>query len=173
MEGIAIIGMSGRFPGAANPWALWENLRAGIESISFFSAEELALGGIPASALAEPSFVAAGGVLDDVDLFDASFFGFNARDAELMDPQQRLFLECAWESLEDAGYDSQQYAGAIGVYGGQSLDFEAQAVVSLDDRSGPISIYVANSVIYRGAVTDRANNPTSGCFDREESRAGL
>ena len=121
MEGIAIIGMSGRFPGAANPWALWENVRAGIESISFFSAEELALGGIPASALADPSFIGAGGVLDDVDLFDAAFFGFNARDAELMDPQQRLFLECAWESLEDAGYDSQQYAGAIGVYAGQSL----------------------------------------------------
>ena len=84
MDGIAIIGMSGRFPGATSPQALWHNLRNGTESISFFTSEELAQAGIPASAL-DQSFVNAGGVLDDVDLFDASFFGFNARDAEIME----------------------------------------------------------------------------------------
>ncbi len=118
---IAIIGMSGRFPGARSVTEFWENLRNGVESISFFTAEEMAPAGVPASALQQPGFVNAGGVLDDIDLFDAHFFGLNARDAEIMDPQQRLFLECAWESLEDAGYNPENYPGAIGVYAGATL----------------------------------------------------
>jgi acyl transferase domain-containing protein/acyl carrier protein len=118
---IAIIGMGGRFPGARNTAAFWENLRDGVESISFFGAEEMAPAGVPASALKEPDFVNAGGVLEDIDLFDAHFFGMNARDAEIMDPQQRLFLECAWESLEDAGYNPEAYPGSIGVYAGASM----------------------------------------------------
>jgi acyl transferase domain-containing protein len=102
-DGIAIIGMSGRFPGARSTEQLWQNLRNGVESISTFTAEDLALSGTPATALQEPGFVAAGGVLEGIDKWDAQFFGMNARDAEIMDPQQRLFLECAWESLENAG----------------------------------------------------------------------
>ena len=120
IDGIAIIGMSGRFPGARNTSEFWQNLRNGVESISTFSAEELARQGFPASVLNEPNFVSAGGVLDDVDRFDAVFFGLNARDAEIMDPQQRLFLECSWESLEDAGYNPEMFAGSIGVYAGTS-----------------------------------------------------
>jgi acyl transferase domain-containing protein/acyl carrier protein len=118
---IAIIGMSGRFPGARNIGEFWENLRNGVESISFFSAEQMASAGTPASVQEQPNFVNAGGVLDDIDLFDAHFFGLNARDAEIMDPQQRLFLECAWESLEDAGYNPETYRGSIGIYAGAAL----------------------------------------------------
>ena len=118
---IAIIGMAGRFPGARNTAEFWGNLRNGVESISFFGAEDMAPAGVPASALEQPNFVNAGGVLEDIDLFDAHFFGMNARDAEIMDPQQRLFLECAWESLEDAGYNPEVYPGSIGVYAGASM----------------------------------------------------
>ncbi|NJQ98130.1 MAG: type I polyketide synthase [Hydrococcus sp. CSU_1_8] len=119
---IAIIGMSGRFPGAKNIDEFWNNLQKGIESISIFTDEELADSVKDKKLLSEPNFVKAKGILDDVELFDASFFGFNPREAEITDPQHRLFLECAWEALENAGYDSQQYQGSIGVYGGSSLN---------------------------------------------------
>lgn len=138
MDGIAIIGMSGRFPGASSTRKLWQNLRNGVESISFFTTEELAQAGIPVTALHQSSFVNAGGVLEDVDLFDAPFFGFNARDAEIMDPQQRLFLECAWESLEDAGYNVETYEGAIGVYAGQSQSTYVFNIYGSPERVGQI-----------------------------------
>jgi phthiocerol/phenolphthiocerol synthesis type-I polyketide synthase E len=115
---IAIVGMAGRFPGAGDLQAFWRNLCAGVESISFFSDDELLAAGVPRARLADPRFVGAGGVLDGADLFDAAFFGYSPREAELMDPQQRVFLECAWEALEDAGYDSLRHPGPIGVYGG-------------------------------------------------------
>jgi acyl transferase domain-containing protein len=97
---------------------LWENLCAGIESISTFTPEEMKAAGVEESVSGMPGYVNAGGVLADIDLFDANFFGFSARDAESVDPQQRLFLETAWEALEQAGYDPDAYPGLIGVYGG-------------------------------------------------------
>ncbi|WP_414582650.1 SDR family NAD(P)-dependent oxidoreductase [Scytonema sp. PCC 10023] len=118
---IAIIGLAGRFPGAKNIEEFWENLQNGIESISFFSDEELLSSGISSSLLKDPNYVKANAILEDAELFDASFFGFNPREAEITDPQHRIFLECACEALENAGYDSQTYKGAIGVYGGSSL----------------------------------------------------
>ena len=118
---IAIIGITGRFPGARNVKQFWDNLQSGIESISFFTDEELLSSGIDATALSNPNFIKAGAQLEDIDLFDASFFGFNPREAEITDPQHRLFLECAWEALEKAGYDSGTYKGSIGVYAGASL----------------------------------------------------
>jgi acyl transferase domain-containing protein len=117
---IAIIGMSGRFPGARNVAEFWRNLRDGVESISFFSDEELKKAGVEQSALASPDYVKAAGVLSDVELFDAAFFGFNPKEAETLDPQQRIFLESAWEALEDAGYDPEAYEGLIGVYAGSA-----------------------------------------------------
>ncbi len=111
-DSIAVIGMAGRFPGAANVSEFWNNLRAGVESISRFSAAEIAGAGVPEAVRTHPSFVNASGVLEGVDLFDAQFFGFSARDAEIMDPQQRLFLECAWEALENAGYDPEPLSRA-------------------------------------------------------------
>jgi acyl transferase domain-containing protein/acyl carrier protein len=120
-ESIAIVGMSGRFPKAKNLETFWGNLRDGVECISFFSERDLAAAGADPGALSDPSFVNAGGVLEDIDLFDASFFGFSARDAEIMDPQQRIFLECAWHSLEDAGYSPETYPGLIGVFAGTAM----------------------------------------------------
>lgn len=117
---IAIIGMSGRFPGARNVTEFWRNLREGVESISFFSDEELAAAGIEPATLNSPDYVKAGGVLDGVELFDAAFFGFNPKEADTLDPQQRIFLESAWEALEDAGYDPETYDGLIGVYAGSA-----------------------------------------------------
>jgi len=115
---IAIIGMTGRFPGAANVESFWNNLRDGVESISQFSNEELLVAGITPEILSQPNYVKANGLLENVDLFDANFFGFTAKEAEIVDPQHRLFLECAWEVLENAGYDPETYQGAIGVYAG-------------------------------------------------------
>src|SRR5580693_4541070 len=113
---VAIVGMAGRFPGAADVEQLWDNLCRGVESIRFWSAEETAA---HAPGLAgAPGYVPARGVLDGVELFDASFFGLTPREAELMDPQQRVFLECASDALEDAGCDPDRFPGLIGVYAG-------------------------------------------------------
>ncbi|NEQ84319.1 MAG: type I polyketide synthase, partial [Moorea sp. SIO2I5] len=117
---IAIIGISGRFPKANNIDTFWKNLQEGVESIEFFSEQELLEEGIDPSLLKKQNYVKAGTVISDIDLFDASFFDYNPREAEIIDPQQRLFLESAVEALEVAGYDSQTYAGAIGVYAGLS-----------------------------------------------------
>ena len=118
---IAIIGMSGRFPGARNTDEFWENLRDGVESITSFTPEELAASGVDPSEWANPAYVPAGSVLEDIDLFDASFFGFSPREAESLDPQQRIFLETAWHALEDAGYNPETYPGLIGVYAGCAM----------------------------------------------------
>jgi acyl transferase domain-containing protein len=118
---IAVIGMSGRFPGAPDLARFWRNLCDGVESISRYSDDELLAGGAEPQELANAQYVKAGSHLDDLDLFDAAFFGINPREAETMDPQQRLFLECAWEALEDAGYDPHACTGSIGVYAGCAM----------------------------------------------------
>ncbi|HYV13041.1 MAG TPA: SDR family NAD(P)-dependent oxidoreductase, partial [Pyrinomonadaceae bacterium] len=127
---IAIIGMAGRFPGAVNLARFWENLRDGVESISFFTDEEMDDAGTPRENYTHEAFVGAGGVLDGVDLFDASFFNYSPREAEVIDPQHRLFLECAWEALESAGYDSENYRGSLGVFGGAALSTYMMNLVS-------------------------------------------
>jgi acyl transferase domain-containing protein/acyl carrier protein len=114
--GIAIIGMAGRFPGARTLRQFWENLRQGVESISFFTDEELLASGVDPDLLRHESYVRAKGILDDVEGFDAAFFGFTPREAELLDPQHRLLLECAWEALEGAGYDPQGLGARTAVY---------------------------------------------------------
>ncbi|MDF5706495.1 MAG: SDR family NAD(P)-dependent oxidoreductase [Nostoc sp. S4] len=115
---IAIIGMAGRFPGSKNVESFWQNIRHGVESISFFTDAELVSAGINPVLLNQASYVKAGGVLENIELFDASFFGFSPREAEITDPQHRLFLECVWEALENAGYNSQTYNGQIGLFAG-------------------------------------------------------
>lgn len=121
LDGIAIIGMAGRFPGAPTLDQFWRNLRDGVESLTSFSDEELIANGISPAVLSKPSYVKVRGVLDDVDLFDASFFGFSPREAEVLDPQHRLFLECAWQALEVAGYISDESETLIGIYAGTSM----------------------------------------------------
>jgi acyl transferase domain-containing protein/acyl-CoA synthetase (AMP-forming)/AMP-acid ligase II/acyl carrier protein/precorrin-6B methylase 2 len=119
---IAVIGMSCRFPGADDVETFWDNLARGVESITFFSDEEVARSGIDARTARDPNYVKASSVLSDIAGFDPDFFGVSTREAVLMDPQQRLFLECAWEVLEDAGYDPLSYPGLIGVYAGASMN---------------------------------------------------
>ena len=120
-EPIAIIGMRGRFPGASDLEQYWKNLSEGVESIAILTQQEMRAAGVPEQISRLPGYVNASPVLDGIDQFDAEFFGFSARDAALTDPQHRLFLETAWEALEDAGYDPAQVEGAIGVFGGCEL----------------------------------------------------
>ena len=120
LDGVAIIGMAGRFPGAPSIAQFWRNQLDGVESISHFDVEDLE---IPhARELSKrPTYVRARSILADVDLFDAEFFNIYPREAELMDPQHRLFLECCWQALEDAAYDPFTFQGSIGVHAGCSL----------------------------------------------------
>src|ERR1700719_4344806 len=112
--------MAGRFPGASNVAEFWRNQLEGVEAISHFQVEELE---VPSARelSSRPGHVRSRSILDDVDLFDAEFFGIYPREAELMDPQQRLFLECCWQAIEDAGYVPDTYPGQIGVYAGSSV----------------------------------------------------
>lgn len=117
---VAVIGMAGRFPGAPDVDAFWRGIRDGVEGITFFTDEELRAAGETDAMLANPGYVKAKAVVQGIDQFDASFFAFTVRDAELMDPQIRLFMQTCWESLESAGYDASMFDGSIGVYGGAS-----------------------------------------------------
>jgi acyl transferase domain-containing protein/acyl carrier protein len=113
---VAVIGMAGRFPGANSVAELWENLRNGVESVSPITLEEWAAElNVHPSFLEKPDQVPWRPRIDGVELFDASFFGYTPREAQILDPQQRLFLECSWEALESAGYDSERFPGVIGV----------------------------------------------------------
>ncbi|MCX6584839.1 MAG: amino acid adenylation domain-containing protein [Candidatus Aminicenantes bacterium] len=115
---VAVIGMALRLPGAANIHEFWKNICDGVESITFFSDEELEGSRVYTYIQANARRIPAGGVLGDIDLFDADFFAFTPREAEIIDPQQRMFLEYAWMALEDAGYVGETYPGSIGVYAG-------------------------------------------------------
>ncbi len=119
---IAIIGMAGRFPGALNVEQFWHNIRDGVEAISFFTDDELRAMQVPDELLTDPLYVKAAARLDGADLFDAGFFGYTPREAEIMDPQHRVFLECAWEALENSGYCGDKYKGSIGVFGGATIN---------------------------------------------------
>jgi phthiocerol/phenolphthiocerol synthesis type-I polyketide synthase E len=120
-EEVAVVAMAGRFPGATDCAALWRNLRDGVESISTFDDDQLLAAGVPPERLGDRSYVRARGIVAGAELFDAGFFGFSPREAALTDPQHRLFLECAWEALEQAGVDPDTHAGRIGVYAGTTL----------------------------------------------------
>ncbi|MCI5044043.1 MAG: type I polyketide synthase [Aquisalinus sp.] len=133
-EGIAIVGMSGRFPGAPDVEAFWQNIKESRESITMFDPAELE---IPMPDQADTSeqgdYVCAKGMLDNIDMFDARFFGYLPKEAEVMDPQHRVFLEICSEAIEHAGYDAQRYDGAIGVYGGCYMDTYVLANLCSDE----------------------------------------
>ncbi|MEA2602596.1 MAG: hypothetical protein QOF89_3588, partial [Acidobacteriota bacterium] len=160
--GVAIIGMSGRFPGAETVEQLWANLRDGVESVSFFSDEELLAAGCDPTLLADSRYVKASPVLAGVDRFDAPFFGFNPREAEILDPQHRLFLECAWATLESAGYDPERYVGSIGLFAGAGLS--AYLWVNLAHRPeilrshGHFQVLIGNEKDYLATRTAYALN---------------
>ena len=131
MNGVAIVGMAGRFPGAQNVREFWQNLLAARESISFFEPAELERApNEPAEIRNDPHYIRARGVLEGAETFDAGFFGINPREAALMDPQHRVFLETAWEAFEDAGYDPLAYTGPIGVFAGSANNTYFPAVIA-------------------------------------------
>jgi len=123
LDGVAVIGMAGRFPGARNVHEFWENIKNGVESVTYFTKEEALACGADEQLVNDPDYVFAGGIVDDIEMFDAGFFGFNPREAENMDPQQRLFLECCYEALEDAGYARNDYEYPVGVYAGSNMSY--------------------------------------------------
>lgn len=115
---VAIVGMSVHFPGAPDVRAYWRNLRGGVESTRPFTDDELRAGGVAAEDLADPRYVKRGVVLEGMEDFDAEFFGFGPKEAAILDPQHRHFLECAWEALEDAGHTPESFDGTIATFGG-------------------------------------------------------
>ncbi len=123
MDGIAIIGMSGRFPGSNDVKGFWKNLVEGVNSIVPIPEEDMELSASDREFLTDnPNFVQKGAVVKDADKFDAAFFGIYPKEAQAMDPQHRLFLECSWEAIEDAGYIPSTYPGSIGVYAGSYMN---------------------------------------------------
>jgi acyl transferase domain-containing protein len=171
---IAIIGMSGRFSGSRNIFEFWQNLRSGVESITRFSDEELTTAGVDPALLRDPYYVKAGALLEDADKFDAGFFGYSPREAELIDPQQRLFLECAHHALEDAGYDPLKYQGLIGAYAGTTastyyrnlLAISPETIESLGGFSvqiGNDKDYVATRVSYKLNLQGPSMNIQTAC----------
>ena len=119
---IAIVGMAGRFPGAKSLEDFWRNIRDGVESLETFSDADLAAAGVDAAVAASAGYVRKGTVLADAELFDAGFFGLSPREAQILDPQQRIFLECAWEALEHAGYAADASQRAAAVYAGSGMN---------------------------------------------------
>ena len=150
-EPIAIVAMAGRFPGAADVESFWRNLCDGRDSISFFKPDELdpAVG---AAERADPSYVAARGIIEGLEQFDAAFFGIGPREAELMDPQQRIFLELCWECLERGGYAPDATPGPVGVFAGMNNATYFQHHVSLRpdliEKLGAFQVMVNNEKDY-------------------------
>jgi acyl transferase domain-containing protein/SAM-dependent methyltransferase len=170
---IAIIGMQGRFPGAATVDELWKNLMAGREAVTTLTAEQMEGASVPKDIHELPNYVNKATLLEDVDKFDAEFFGFSPRDAELTDPQHRLFLECAWHSLEDAGYVPNRYKGDIGVFGGCELSGYLYLINRNLDRLGFLDgmqlmitndkDYMATQVAYKLNLTGPAITVQTSC----------
>lgn len=117
-DGIAVIGMACRFPGAKDVSSFWKNLCKGVESITFYTDEELREEGISEKVLRDKNYVKAEGTLTGSELFDAAFFGFTPKEAQFMDPQHRIFLEVCWEALEHSGQSADKYEGSVGIFGG-------------------------------------------------------
>jgi amino acid adenylation domain-containing protein len=155
LDGIAIVGMAGRFPGARSVAEFWRNQLSGVEGISQFSFEELELPGAKAAAK-QPNYVRARSILEDIDKFDADFFGILPKEALEMDPQHRLFLESCWEALEDAGYDPFSYPGSIGVIAGSS--YGSYFLSQISKRPGFVQDFLENYQI-GNYVTMMGNQP--------------
>lgn len=136
-EPIAIIGMAVRLPGANDVPAFWADLREGVERVERHTREEMLTRGVPPHLVDDPHWVNSSAPLDHADAFDAAFFGYAAREAATMDPQHRIFLECGYHALEDAGYDPSRSSDLIGVYAGTTMN-----------------TYVYHNLLNRGDVFD-------------------
>ncbi|MCK4765021.1 MAG: hypothetical protein KAW12_22675 [Candidatus Aminicenantes bacterium] len=141
---IAVIGMAGRFPGAADIDVFWENLKNGVESVTFFSDEELIEAGIDPELIKQPNYVKARGCVEDIEYFDAAFFNYTPREAEVMDPQVRIFHQCAYHALENAAYDTRTYSGLIGLYAGYAPNLYWKVGHLLQTAGGAESMAIGN-----------------------------
>jgi phthiocerol/phenolphthiocerol synthesis type-I polyketide synthase E len=148
IEKIALIGMGIRFPGADTPARFWEHLLAGRCLVKRFSREELLAAGIEQKIVDDPAYVPVKGVLEGIDKFDRAFFGYSPGEAATIDPQQRIFLETAWEALESAGYDPYRFAGRIGLFAGSGMNTylsrQLAAAVDLNDTATLYQAMIGN-----------------------------
>jgi acyl transferase domain-containing protein len=138
---IAIIGMCGRWPGAANVDEFWANLCAGVESLRAFSDQEIGAAGFDPAILKLPNFVNSSAIVDNAEMFDAGFFGITPREAQSLDPQRRIFLESAWHALEDAGYAPEHIGGPVGLFAGSSLSTYLQRVQANYELMAAVGTY--------------------------------
>ncbi|MFF4778329.1 beta-ketoacyl synthase N-terminal-like domain-containing protein [Microtetraspora fusca] len=171
---VAIVGMAGRFPGSHDIQEFWQNLVNGVESITFFSEEELRAAGTPEELLTHPSYVRAAPIAPDTEYFEPAYFGMSAREAEILDPQHRAFLEVSDTALQHAGYDPARYPARIGVFGGVGINRyrELNAIRNADairlmghfaiDLSNT-SDYVATQTAYRLGLRGPALTTLSAC----------
>ncbi|SLM33113.1 hypothetical protein MTBBW1_90015 [Desulfamplus magnetovallimortis] len=171
---IAIIGMALRVPGAHDLDSFWTNLVEGVESITRFTDEELLAAGVSEADINNPSYVKANGTLKDMEYFDAEFFDFTPREAEILDPQHRQLLECSWEAMEHAGYDPLNYKGKAGIFGGVGLNsyliHNLMGRKDLIETIGPWHINLANDkdfaptrVAYKMNLRGPAVNTSTAC----------
>jgi phthiocerol/phenolphthiocerol synthesis type-I polyketide synthase E len=149
---IAIIGMAARFPGARDVEEFWRNLVGGVESITFLTKEQVLAAGEDLEEVEKPNYVPACPILEDMEMFDASFFGMPPREADIKDPQQRVFLECAYTAVQHAGYDPARFEGSVGVYGGIYTNRYAWTNVRKNrpvlDAVGGLSVEIGNHADY-------------------------
>ena len=171
---IAVVGMAGRFPGASDLDEFWQLIRQGREGISFFSDQELVANGVHPRRLKDSNYVRAKGILADADAFDAGFFGYAPAEAKSIDPQQRVFLECAWHALEDAGYDPLNVDALVGVYGGARFNtyafglkagtaYDAQDLDEIDFLTGNDKDYLTTRVSFKLGLRGASVNVQSAC----------
>src|SRR5258708_16838504 len=158
LEGIAVIGIAGRFARAPGIEQFWRNLCDGIESVAFFSDGELEASGVTAAQYRDPRYVRGRAALQDAELFDPAFFALTPREAELTDPQIRIFLECAWEALESAGWNPESYPGMIGVYAGMSFSSYIWQLAAGDSVEDSVSAF---QTLVAGAEKDPLATSTS------------
>jgi amino acid adenylation domain-containing protein len=149
-DAVAVVGMAGRFPRAATIEQFWDLLRNGVDAVTTFSPGELQQAGYGAER-GMPGFIGARGLLDGAELFDAAFFGYHSTEATVIDPQQRVFLEVAWEALESAGYDPERFTGLVGVFAGSNRSSYLPLVLAddaLTQRAGEYPVRVGNDKDY-------------------------
>lgn len=149
--GVAIVGMAIRVPGALNPDAYWSNLKQGVESVKFYTDEELLLQGVAADLLKNPNYVKAGCPLEGMQQFDPEFFGFSPKEAGILDPQHRQFYECCWEALERAGHPPRKFDGAIGVFAGSGM----AAYFALNILTNPDLVHSVGTFLLRHTGNDK------------------
>ncbi|USG59767.1 SDR family NAD(P)-dependent oxidoreductase [Sneathiella marina] len=150
-EKIAIVGMAGRFPSARNVAQFWKLLASERMGTRWFTESEMRADGVPAKDLSNPNYVRAANFLTDMENFDAGFFGFSPREASILDPQHRHFLECAWEALEDAGHMPEQFDGSIGVFAGSGM----QAYLPLNILTNPDLVEEIGMFLLRHTGNDK------------------